>query len=123
MYREMQTQLEAMSIDGADSPTSGHPVSTNSSKKKRKGKKGKGKGKASLKWADKCMYAELLEMLDEPVWAGARMDADGQCDDGLPKDLDGGFVSLAPVPAGKRWVCITILRFCDADRMGTDVLQ
>ena len=49
------------------------------------------------KWADRCMYAELLEMnesLGSPV-------------DGIPDDIETAFVSVAPVPIGKRCLAVT----------------
>ncbi|PFH48083.1 hypothetical protein AMATHDRAFT_76902 [Amanita thiersii Skay4041] len=81
------------------------------SKKKRRG--GKNANKPS-KWADKCMYAELLEMVDPglsefnlggaPSW-----DTDGNfvIDDRLPKDLETHWVAVAPVPVGKRCLAVT----------------
>jgi snurportin-1 len=59
--------------------------------------------KSSIKktspWADKCMYAELLEMQETEQWAGG--------DDRLPSDLETGWVALAPVPVGKRCLAIS----------------
>jgi len=47
------------------------------------------------------MYAELLEMHEtEDLWAGGG-------DDGLPGDLETGWVALAPVPIGKRCLAIS----------------
>ncbi|KAJ7592990.1 hypothetical protein C8J56DRAFT_487050 [Mycena floridula] len=53
------------------------------------------KTKPHQKWADKCMYAELLEMSDSDLW-----------NDGLPDDLDSGWIGVAPVPRGKRCLAI-----------------
>ncbi|KAK0206260.1 hypothetical protein DFS33DRAFT_1313526 [Desarmillaria ectypa] len=50
-------------------------------------------------WADKCMYAELLEMNSEDPWTGT---------DGLPDDLETGWVAVAPVPVGKRCLAISL---------------
>ncbi|TCD68169.1 hypothetical protein EIP91_011447 [Steccherinum ochraceum] len=78
-----------------------------SQKKKGKGKrKGKGKGRAKAdsgpqvpgKWGDKCMYAELLEMNE---------DFDLVKSDGIPEDIETGWVAVAPVPVGKRCLAIT----------------
>lgn len=78
-------------------------------KKKRKGKGratsqpakagGKKNAKAS-KWADKCMYAELLEMRDG-------FDISGDLRDGIPDDIESGWVAVAPVPVGKRCLAVT----------------
>ncbi|KDQ60325.1 hypothetical protein JAAARDRAFT_191717 [Jaapia argillacea MUCL 33604] len=68
-------------------------------KKKGKKRKGKPKGQTSRKpnkWADKCMYAELLEMKEDDPWT-----------DGLPHDLETGWVAVAPVPVGKRCLAVT----------------
>lgn len=48
------------------------------------------------------MYAELLEMVSDSsgVW-------DGAAADGLPADLESGWVALAPVPKGKRCLAVT----------------
>lgn len=57
-------------------------------------------------WADKCMYAELLEMNGDDIWDAAGHD--GQVDnDGLPSDLEHGWVAVAPVPKGKRCLVVT----------------
>lgn len=55
------------------------------------------KRKPINKWADKCMYAELLEMSNEDAWT---------TNDGLPHDLLTGWVAVAPVPVGKRCLAI-----------------
>ncbi|KAH7921549.1 hypothetical protein BV22DRAFT_1038521 [Leucogyrophana mollusca] len=64
-------------------------------KKRSKNKRKRTKAKA-IKWADKCMYAELLEMNEDNAWS-----------DGLPTDLEGGWVAVAPVPVGKRCLAVT----------------
>jgi snurportin-1 len=70
---------------------------------KRKGKRKKATKASNNKmspWAEKCMYAELLEMHEsEDFWA-----AGGE--GGLPGDLETGWVALAPVPVGKRCLAI-----------------
>ncbi|KAG6840317.1 hypothetical protein C0991_007467 [Blastosporella zonata] len=75
------------------SSTKSSPLPAKKHKKKRKGKS------KPNKWADGCMYAELLEMVDDPseAWTG----------DGLPADLENGWVALAPVPQGKRCLAVT----------------
>lgn len=101
--------------------TSGVPANA-----KRQGKKKKGKGKArpsgnSLvaamdvqtgkthpsrknkklnKWADKCMYAELLEMTEGFSTADVGRD-------GIPDDIETGWVAVTPVPLGKRCLAVT----------------
>jgi len=45
------------------------------------------------------MYAELLEMQEADQWASG--------DDGLPGDLETGWVALAPIPVGKRCLAIS----------------
>lgn len=50
------------------------------------------------------MYAELLEMKEEPgLWGDHSNDAD----DDLPSDLERSWVAVAPVPMGKRCLAIT----------------
>ncbi|CAL1709262.1 unnamed protein product [Somion occarium] len=70
--------------------------------KKRKGKARGGKPRSTpqkpSKWADRCMYAELLEMPDESETFHG---------DGVPDDLETGWVALAPVPTGKRCLAVT----------------
>ncbi|CDO73895.1 hypothetical protein BN946_scf185016.g52 [Trametes cinnabarina] len=80
--------------------------STKRSKNKRKSKARAGesaKGKKSTmpsKWADKCMYAELLEMKEG-------FDASGDLRDGIPHDIETGFLAVTPVPVGKRCLAVT----------------
>lgn len=88
---------------------------TTFSNTKRKGKsKRKGKGrrdgaqrgqssKPNTKWADKCMYAELLEMTEDTGMTGFDT---GPCD-GIPTDIETGWVAVTPVPVGKRCLAIT----------------
>ncbi|KAF8880030.1 hypothetical protein BD779DRAFT_1676093 [Infundibulicybe gibba] len=71
-------------------------------KKRRARHRGDGPAKPS-KWADKCMYAELLEMAADDVWDAP----DGSTVDGLPDDLETGWLAVAPVPAGKRCLAVT----------------
>lgn len=76
------------------SPTT--PTTTTTTTKKRRKKKGKNKN--ASKWADKCMYAELLEMSGDDPWSDV---------DGLPEDLETGWVAVGPVPVGKRCLAVT----------------
>jgi snurportin-1 len=51
------------------------------------------------------MYAELLEMQADIPWENdGRL---GDVHDGLPADLESGWIALAPVPAGKRCLVVT----------------
>lgn len=75
---------------------------SNSAGAQRKGRRKKGtkiSDKKTSPWANKCMYAELLEMQETDQWAGG--------DDRLPSDLETGWVALAPVPVGKRCLAIS----------------
>ncbi|KAJ7636999.1 hypothetical protein FB45DRAFT_907973 [Roridomyces roridus] len=69
------------------------PTKDGSSRKKRKQKAKK--PPAKNKWADQCMYAEMLEMSE----TGPQ--------DGLPEDLETAWVAVAPVPVGKRCLAVT----------------
>jgi len=73
---------------------------------KRRGKNKRKRVKAKpLKWADKCMYTELLEMNEEThLWDNQSGDAN---DGPLPRDLEEAWIVVAPVPAGKRCLAIT----------------
>ena len=57
------------------------------------------KARKARKWADKCMYAELLEM--NP------MSAEAGLPDGLPDDLQTAWIAVSPVPSGKRCLAIS----------------
>lgn len=72
---------------------------------KRRGKTRRKRIKAKpSKWADKCMYAELLEMNEEAhLWDNQS----GDVIDGLPRDLEAAWVAVAPVPTGKRCLAVT----------------
>ncbi|KAJ8473891.1 hypothetical protein ONZ51_g7567 [Trametes cubensis] len=86
------------------------PVATKRAKNKRKGKykatagdstsKGGKKNAKPSKWADKCMYAELLEMKDG-------FDVSGEIRDGIPDDIETGWVAITPIPVGKRCLAVT----------------
>ncbi|KAG5640436.1 hypothetical protein DXG03_008669 [Asterophora parasitica] len=86
-------QLQETEVTSIEPPATLSPNLTAKKKKKRK------KGKRQNKWADWCMYAELLEMAS-PVdeWDDV---------DGLPLDLETGWVAVGPVPVGKRCLAIT----------------
>lgn len=72
---------------------------------KRRGKPRRKRVKAKPStWADKCMYAELLEMNEEAhLWDNQS----GDVIDGLPRDLEAAWVAVAPVPTGKRCLAVT----------------
>lgn len=67
--------------------------------RRKNGTRSSNKAKKTSPWANKCMYAELLEMQETDQWAGG--------DDGLPGDLETGWVALAPIPVGKRCLAIS----------------
>lgn len=86
-------QFEPSSIRGLLQPTG-----LSSRDGRRKGKKKQRKDKPG-KWANKCMYAELLEMKDD--------DAQSLSGGSLPDDLESEWVAVAPVPVGKRCLAVT----------------
>lgn len=51
-------------------------------------------------WADRCMYAELLEMTEE-------VEVTNMDRDGIPEDIETGWVAVAPVPVWKRCLAVT----------------
>lgn len=59
-------------------------------KKKRKQKAKRETPAASSKWADQCMYAELLEMSEDDPWSASTSQSGV---DGLPEDLETGWVA------------------------------
>jgi len=71
--------------------------------KKKTKRKNKKRSTKPSKWADKCMYAELLEMSADAPWCSP----DGTLNDGLPNDLESAWVAVAPVPVGKRCLAVT----------------
>ncbi|ETW75966.1 hypothetical protein HETIRDRAFT_330264 [Heterobasidion irregulare TC 32-1] len=83
-------------------------------RKKQKKRKGHTKAQPQPKvkkpspWADRCMYAELLEMKEMEPWVMASERGEGHAD-GLPDDLQTGWVAVAPVPVGKR--CLAVSHF------------
>ena len=78
------------------------PLVVLESQSKKSKKKRRNKNKPN-KWADKCMYAELLEMVADAPWSSS-MD---NLDDGLPGDLESSWVAVGPVPVGKRCLAVT----------------
>ncbi|KZT66541.1 hypothetical protein DAEQUDRAFT_674805 [Daedalea quercina L-15889] len=52
------------------------------------------------RWADKCMYAELLEMSEGH-------DGFDVVSNGIPQDIETGWVAVTPVPIGKRCLAVT----------------
>lgn len=88
-------------LETTHSPVGASETSSKSTKAKRKAKVKR--KKADGNWGDKCMYAELLEMTEDEPWSGSTAGAH----DGLPKDLESGWVAVAPVPVGKRCIAIT----------------
>ncbi|KAJ3731732.1 hypothetical protein DFJ43DRAFT_1077124 [Lentinula guzmanii] len=87
--------------------TESSPAQNTKPKSRPKSKKKKGRKRASsnAQWADKIMYAELLEMPDSDIVAST-MELDNDSD-GLPPDLHTSWVALSPVPVGKRCLAIT----------------
>ncbi|TFK20647.1 hypothetical protein FA15DRAFT_658917 [Coprinopsis marcescibilis] len=78
------------------------PEPSQEHRRKRKKKKRNTNYSKPSKWADQCMYAELLELGE-----GERLLEGGEEDDCLPKDLETGWVAVAPVPMGKRCLLVT----------------
>lgn len=65
----------------------------------------KASGKKKNQWADRCMYAELLELNVNP---GVALNPQSDVEDGLPDDLDtGAWVAISGVPVGKRCLAVT----------------
>ncbi|TFK41585.1 hypothetical protein BDQ12DRAFT_646081 [Crucibulum laeve] len=85
----------AGSIQRPQIPVQVQPPRERGTNKQAKKKKKKRANKPN-KWADKCMYAELLEMVGDDPWL-----------DGLPTDLETGWVAVGPVPVGKRCLAVT----------------
>ena len=103
------TELSTLPDDPSNGglPTAfGAPKKKGKGKRKAKTRSGTSHGQSSKpnsKWADKCMYAELLEMTED-----LEMTEFGSSDsDGIPSDIETGWVAVAPVPAGKRCLAIT----------------
>jgi len=100
---------KVVSVHGQDRETPIHEQGQGlESKKKSKKRKNKRRTNKPSKWADKCMYAELLEMVSDDMWSQGTLIGDEQYyNNGLPKNLETAFVALAPVPAGKRCLAVT----------------
>ncbi|KAH9477752.1 Snurportin-1 [Psilocybe cubensis] len=89
------------------------PIETETSKStgKKKSRGGpnrqKRRAKKASKWADRCMYAELLEMSADDPWVSSDQSNANAFNDGLPSDLESAWVAVAPVPVGKRCLAVT----------------
>ncbi|PSS37212.1 hypothetical protein PHLCEN_2v945 [Hermanssonia centrifuga] len=106
---------EPIPAESADLPTSFGGKKKGRSKRKPKtlhhiqksSAQSPSQSKKPNKWADKCMYAELLEMtedLEMVEFHGAGGTTNG---DGIPQDLETAWVAVTPVPIGKRCLAIT----------------
>ncbi len=106
---------EPIPAESADLPTSFGGKKKGRSKRKPKtlhhtqksSAQSPSQSKKPNKWADKCMYAELLEMtedLEMVEFDGAGGTTNG---DGIPQDLETAWVAVTPVPIGKRCLAIT----------------
>ena len=120
--RSSQPQRQAPNPRNQTGPLKPEVPAVSQAKPRSKGGKRKGKGRSGVrdnaprsqsgngatrngskpstkpsKWADRCMYAELLEM-NESL---------GSLVDGIPDDIETAFVSVAPVPIGKRCLAVT----------------
>ncbi|KZT22767.1 hypothetical protein NEOLEDRAFT_1119107 [Neolentinus lepideus HHB14362 ss-1] len=94
--REGVASFASMLPESSVGPSTSQPASEEASKKGGKKKTKKRRKHKANKWAEKCMYAELLEMTEDNPWS-----------DGLPTDLETGWVAVAPVPVGKRCLAVT----------------
>ncbi|PPQ93405.1 hypothetical protein CVT25_004722 [Psilocybe cyanescens] len=96
-----------------DSPIEIEDATKSTNKKKSRGgsaNKQKRRAKKASKWADRCMYAELLEMSADDPWSCSPLNIQDESyayRDGLPSDLESGWVAVAPVPVGKRCLAVT----------------
>ncbi|KAB5592888.1 hypothetical protein CTheo_3677 [Ceratobasidium theobromae] len=117
-----QTKVSDAMISSGPNETINSSTQVKQLKPKSGGTRNKARSKRSkqrkaTKWADKCMYAELLEMNDAPdSW-------DSGNDDGLPKDLEREWVALAPVPKGKRCIAVSFAPSLSGPDEPTSVLQ
>ncbi|KAJ7698724.1 hypothetical protein B0H17DRAFT_326861 [Mycena rosella] len=93
---------EAGPSDPRIQPASPEPPPAAERRKKKRKQKAKKQPAATSKWADQCMYAELLEMSEDDPWSMS-----GWGGDGLPEDLETGWVAVAPIPVGKRCLAVT----------------
>ena len=104
-YALLLGQQDVQQISMDDQAVDADPIPKSmkdGTKKHRKKKKNKNKPN---KWADKCMYAELLEMAADAPWSESPGDA--EVNDGLPNDLESKWVAVGPVPVGKRCLAVT----------------
>jgi len=89
--------------DANQSSDSNHVNPSPLAQERKKSKKKRKNNNKPNTWADKCMYAELLEMISDDPWPSS-VDA---LNDGLPNDLESGWVAVGPVPVGKRCLAVT----------------
>ena len=103
------SSVTPLGVDFSETPQSG-------SKKKLKKRKKRRTNKPS-KWADKCMYAELLEMMSDDPWSGGVPPHDGIVyNDGLPKDLETLGCNSARTRGEKMFGCNTSVGWCSWHR-------
>jgi len=111
-FLSSSTSLPSLSLGNVlDSSDSKSQVTA---KKKRGKNNSKRRAARASKWADRCMYAELLEMSADEPWSRGDLDGlrgnsleDHDNADGLPRDLETGWVAVAPIPVGKRCLAVT----------------
>lgn len=97
----MESPVQVTVAEPTSSGTSG-PAKTKAKKRKKR----KNNYNKPSKWADQCMYAELLEMATaHPPWSSDSPESEQE--DSLPSDLESGWVAVAPVPVGKRCLVVT----------------
>jgi snurportin-1 len=95
------------------SPMQAQLEPTSTEKRKRKKKKqtvGTSRPKSGAPtYANRCMYAELLEMHEESQWSVDGVDGMSieKRTNGLPDNLETRWVALAPIPMGKRCLAVT----------------
>jgi snurportin-1 len=83
-----------------------------------------------LRYANICMFAELLELRDDDIttWSGDDMSMDAYSSLSatasdqrrtLPPDLETGWVALAPIPVGKRCLAVSQQSAVNGTSVGT----
>jgi len=98
--KDPDIELTSQAPDALPIPSAESEQPAEKKKRRKKNKKRNTNYNKPSKWADQCMYAELLEMTaEEPMWASGQ--------DSLPKDLETKWVAVAPVPVGKRCLVVT----------------
>ncbi|KAH6900823.1 hypothetical protein BKA70DRAFT_1158969 [Coprinopsis sp. MPI-PUGE-AT-0042] len=94
------TEIHDDGVEDAPSGSVPSEIAPGKRKRRKKGKKKNSNYNKPSKWADQCMYAELLEMTaDDNLWESD--------DDTLPSDLETSWVAVAPIPVGKRCLVVT----------------